>query len=139
MKRILLLAVLLVLAAACTPDAPHVKINSNVIVVDVAQTQDEKSLGLMFRDHLDEDKGMIFLFDKDQELSFWMKNTLIPLDMIFINNNYEIVDIQTAIPCERNPCEHYDSFAQYVLEVNAGYSEKHNIQVGDKVEFVLNP
>jgi uncharacterized membrane protein (UPF0127 family) len=61
----------------------------------------------MFRTEMGEDNGMLFIFNKEEIYAFWMKNTLIPLDMVWIDSNNTIVDIQTAVPCEADPCPTY--------------------------------
>src|SRR3989344_1872990 len=84
---------------------------------------------------LNENDGMFFVFENEQERTFWMKNTLIPLDIIFIGNNFEIVDIKNAVPCKGEPCALYKSSkpAKYVLEVNGDQTAKRGIMIGDKI------
>ena len=79
-----------------------------------------------------------FIFENIEERAFWMKNTLIPLDIIFISEDFEIINIERAEPCEKDPCTLYKSNgnAMYVLEVNEGFSEKSNINVGNSVEIL---
>ncbi|UFX82675.1 DUF192 domain-containing protein [Candidatus Absconditicoccus praedator] len=106
--------------------------------VDIAKTQEQKQKGLMGVEELPEDSGMLFVYDESDKYSFWMKNTLIELDMIWIDENYKVVDIQhSAVPCESTPCEVYEPQkpARYILELNGGKSEKYGIEVGDKVEI----
>lgn len=103
------------------------------IDVEVADDPAKRTRGLMFRDKMAENQGMIFLFDKEEEQSFWMHNTILPLDIIYINSRMEIVSIiknaepfnDTALPSLKP--------AQYVVEVNAGYTNKYNIKKGDKI------
>ena len=113
----------------------EVTIGTTVISVEVANTFEERQQGLMFRESLAENKGMFFVFDTVGKHSFWMKNTLIPLDMIFISEDLIIVDILQAEPCVGDPCKRYTPRAEvkYVLEVNKGYASTHNIQRGDRV------
>ena len=91
----------------------------------------------MYRKHLGEKEGMLFVYNEERILSFWMKNTLIPLDIIFIDKGNIIVDIKTMLPCENNPCPSYasDKPAMYALEINAGAAEKFNISAGDNIEI----
>ncbi|MBD3328271.1 DUF192 domain-containing protein [Candidatus Peregrinibacteria bacterium] len=106
-------------------------------IVEIADTIEKRQEGLMFREELDQNYGMWFVFDKEQELSFWMKNTLIPLDMIFVNDEFYVVDIvKNAQPCKSDPCSSYpaDRPARYVLEINAGLSDLMGIEEGDEVE-----
>ena len=127
---------LLLVLVACT-SAPYVEIGDTKVYVEVPETPAEMARGLMHRESLGEDAGMIFVFDKEGKHSFWMKNTLIPLDMIFINAENKIVDILTAVPCKQDPCENYTpkEKAIYVLEVNKGFAEKHNLQIGEEVKL----
>ncbi|MDP2909631.1 MAG: DUF192 domain-containing protein, partial [bacterium] len=90
---------------------------------------------------LEEDAGMLFVFDKEDFYSFWMKNTLMPLDMIWINENNKIVYIQkNARPCETEKCQNYATpeKAKYVLEINAGLADKYGIKIGDIVNSSKN-
>lgn len=106
--------------------------------VELAETQEERSKGLMYRESLDQDKGMLFIFDQEKEHSFWMKNTLIPLDIIWINKDKEVVDIEKNVqPCVQEECEIFkpNDKAKYVLELNAGESDKTNIKIGDTLIF----
>jgi len=110
------------------------------IRVELARTTQEKAKGLMYRESLEEGQGMLFIYDRPARLSFWMKNTLIPLDMIFIGSDLIINHIEReAPPCLAGDiCPTYFSGEpdQYVLEVTGGYTEKINLQTGDLVEFI---
>ena len=93
----------------------------------------------MFRSHLNESSGMLFVFPDEQKRRFWMKNTLMPLDIIFISSNFTIVDIkQNFAPCQTDPCETYTSKepAQYVLEVNAGFVDRNNVSIGNHIREI---
>ncbi len=108
----------------------------NCFKVEVAGTPQQKEQGLMFREHLDKDAGMLFIFEKEENYPFWMKNTLIPLDIIWINQNQEVVAIkENAEPCQREECPIIDpsAYAKYVLEINGGLAEEIGLEVGDKV------
>jgi YVTN family beta-propeller protein len=113
--------------------------NSYVIArvfVEVPDEPEEWGRGLMFRNHLPSNAGMLFAFSSEESQAFWMKNTIIPLDMIFVDDNSEIVDIiENVPPCEQDPCPLYPSEepAQYVLEVNAGFVQQNAVQVGDRL------
>ena len=109
--------------------------------VELAKTKISQAKGLMFRRELDESKGMLFVFKEDDFRSFWMKNTLIPLDIIFCNKNKEVVSISRNVqPCETEECESIKSKqkAQYVLELNANIADKINLKTGDKLNFNLD-
>jgi len=108
-----------------------------VIDVEIADTKEERTKGLMYRDSMNDNHGMFFVFDNEEKLSFWMKNTLIPLDMIFFDSNYRVVHVQkNARPCKADPCEVFPSIkpAKYVLEVKAGTSDRLEIKEGDTVQ-----
>jgi uncharacterized protein len=100
----------------------EVCINENCFQVEIAETPSEKQQGLMFRKSLDEDKGMLFVYEEDGYYSFWMKNTLIPLDIIWINQTMDIIYFVSAVPCNEEICVSYlpNEKAKYVLEINTG-------------------
>ena len=108
--------------------------------VELAKTDEERDRGLMFRKTLNSNKGMLFIYEKEEIYSFWMKNTLIPLDIIWINQNKEVVFISgNSQPCENNyPCPFINPYknAKYVLEINGGIAEKFGLEIGDKM--ILN-
>jgi hypothetical protein len=106
-------------------------------MAEVADTDTQRLLGLMFRKNLHPRRGMLFVFDREEPHAFWMKNTLFPLDIIWISQDKIIVDIKTdARPC-KDACENFipKQKAQYVLEVNAGFVKKYNIKITDRVGF----
>lgn len=112
--------------------------DGGVISLELAITQEEIANGLMFRPSLREDRGMLFLFRVERVPSFWMKNTIIPLDLIFFDSSGTVVDIiQNAQPCAADPCPQYipGAPARTVLEVAAGVVAKHGLSVGDRVVF----
>ncbi len=128
--------------AACAQEQPKVAITGQdgrdlvVVNVEVAATNAKRELGLMFRRHLDEQAGMIFLFKQPQHLTFWMKNTLIPLDMIFADSDGRIVGIvENAAPLSES-MDAVDGDSQYVLEVNGGFCKRHGIIAGDRLRFI---
>ena len=123
---------------------PYVKILSDEdnyttgipVYVDVANDPEEQSRGLMFRKSMEWNNGMLFVFEDVKYLSFWMKNTYIPLDMIFVDKDLRIVDIKEDVqpcPLQEDICASYPSKqpAKYVLEVNAGFVQQNGIRVGD--------
>lgn len=119
---------------------PHVTIiphqgNAIEVSVEIANTEEKRQFGLMYRTDLPEMQGMLFLFPQEGSLAFWMKNTPRPLDIIYINSAYRIVSIArntTPFSEENLPSA---KPAQYVLEVNGGFCERHGITAGDRVEF----
>jgi len=103
--------------------------------IEIADNDYERGQGLMYRTDMEENQGMLFVFPFESRQSFYMKNTIISLDMIFINSNLEIVTIHKST--EPYALDSYASTgpAQYVLETIAGYTDKYKINVGDKVIF----
>src|SRR5918992_22977 len=114
--------------------------NSSVIArvfVEVPDELEEFARGLMFRNHLPWNAGMLFAFNEEEPQRFTMKNTLIPLDMIFADSSSKIIDIKENVPpCKQEECPTYPSRepAQYVLEVNAGFVQEKGIRIGDELE-----
>jgi hypothetical protein len=109
------------------------------IEVEVATTKMQRTIGLMFREYLAPNKGMLFVFDDEEIQRVWMRNTLIPLDIIFVSEVGKIVSIIKNIqPCIKEPCVIYDSIqnVKYMLEVNAGFVEKHGIGIAKKIQIV---
>ena len=125
-------------AAAVTPEVvlhpagqPEVHVK-----VELARTDAERMRGLMYREKLEPDHGMLFLFDEEQQQTFWMKNTYIPLDIIFIKADLTVLG--TAANAEPMTTSHQmvPGKSQFVLEVNAGFAQAHGIVPGTKVEFL---
>jgi len=139
MKTFVILLAVILLIPACMQKQPTLVIHSaagdHQVKVEVVTRSDEMARGLMYRRSLEKDSGMLFIFRQEEPQSFWMKNTLIPLDMIFISRDLVIVDITTMQPCITDPCPDYTSRqpAQYVLEINAGYCRSHAIAIGDRI------
>ena len=112
-----------------------IRIKDVALQVEIAQTEEAAGLGLMFRENLPENQGMLFVFPHQQILSFWMRNTFIPLDIAFIDENGTVVDIQTMAPLDETRNYISAAPALYALEVNAGWFENREIKVGAKVKF----
>jgi len=106
----------------------------NCFGVEIAKTAEDLENGLMFRQQLDKDRGMLFIFGREDIYPFWMKNTLISLDIIWINKENKIIFIKNnAEPCSQTDCKFINPGieANYVLEINSGISEKLKLKVGD--------
>lgn len=118
----------------------NVCINNNCFDVELAKTEKERSVGLMFREEMAENEGMFFIFEKPGNYGFWMKNTLIPLDIIWIDEDNKIVFMQkSAQPCkEGEDCKSINpnTVAKYVLEINAGLTDKLGLKEGDAINFL---
>ncbi len=107
--------------------------NKVIFTVDIAETRKERKKGLMFKKELKSTYGMLFIFPNSQIVNIWMKNTLIPLDIIYISEDRTITQIiKNAVP-EKKTIHSSKEFTKYVLEINAGQAIKHNIKVGNKV------
>lgn len=100
--------------------------------IEVANTESKREVGLMNRKSLDINSGMLFLFDSEQPLSFWMKNTFIPLDMIFIGSDKKINKVYKNTTPIREDLT-YNGMGKYVLEINGGLSDKLDIKEGDTI------
>ena len=108
------------------------------ITIEVARTPEELGRGLMFRPSLPEDRGMLLLFPEERVPSIWMKNTLVRLDLVFLDNSGRVVEIIERVdPCAADPCPHYVPRhpARTVLEIAAGVAERHRLRSGDIIEF----
>jgi len=106
--------------------------------LELASTPKERDRGLMFRETLDSGKGMLFIFEKEGNHAFWMKNTLIPLDIIWLNKDKEVVFIsENAQPCKEDSCSLIEpgKETKYVLEINGGISKRIGLAVGHKMEI----
>ena len=110
------------------------KINQWNITVEIADTQETQTKGLMGRESLDEDRGMLFVYERDSRKSFWMKNTKIPLSIAYIGADGTIREIYDMEPLSTRIIESKYS-VRYALEVNQGAFERHGIKEGDKVVF----
>ncbi len=113
-----------------------ITINNNKIIAEVADEPLEREIGLMNRTSLGKNKGMLFVFEQENPVAFWMKDTLIPLDIIFANKDMEIVEISENLqPCKEAPCPTFKAYpVKYALEVNAGYAKEKGIKTGDRLE-----
>lgn len=110
------------------------------ITAELAVTPAERERGLMFREKLEPDQGMLFVFEEEDLYSFWMKNTLIPLDIIWLNSHQQIVHIERDVPpCQHDPCPGYRPRqpALYVLELKGGQAEANGLQLYQRISFVL--
>ncbi len=110
-----------------------------VVGVEIAADDEMRAQGLMYRDRLDPGRGMLFVFPRDDVFSFWMKNTRIPLDMIWIDANRRVVGIKENVPpCRVPDCPSYGPgvIARYVLEVGGGEAAKRGLKVGESVQFI---
>jgi uncharacterized membrane protein (UPF0127 family) len=104
-----------------------------VFTIEIARTPAEMERGLMYRERLDADRGMLFLYEQDRQVAFWMKNTLIPLDLIFADAAGRIVGIaERAVPLSTQLIPSPEP-VRAVLEVNGGTAERLHIKIGDRL------
>jgi hypothetical protein len=150
MGRTVFVALLLLTACSSTGPEPvpdparmtrlEIRTDGGVVPVDVevADDDEERSVGLMNRERLDPDAGMVFLFEEPLQTTFWMKDTLIPLSIAFWNDRDMIVAILDMEPCEAEPCPSYDPGVEFegALEVNQGFFEEHGVELGDRIELI---
>lgn len=109
------------------------------VVIEIADNDDTRQRGLMFRKTMAPTEGMIFVFPTPGDYPFWMKNTLIPLDMLWLDAQARIVAIAHSVPpCKADPCPTFPppnptGLATYVIELVSGFAKAHNVQVGQTV------
>ena len=142
-KKVILITVfllILLIAVSFLNNQKRIQLcfENNCFDVELALTPEEKRQGLMFRDYLEKNKGMLFVFETEEEHGFWMKDTAIPLDMIWLDEDKEVVFIsKNNQPCKDNECPaiNPDKKAKYVLELNGGTADKIGLEVGDRADF----
>ena len=118
--------------------SPQVCHLDNCVSVEVVSKKDDLERGLMYRTSLDQDKGMLFVFNIDDKYQFWMKTMHFSLDMLWISADGKIVYIGENISaCFKDPCPVYgpNQNARYVLELNSSYTATHHWKVGDKLDL----
>lgn len=138
--RAALLAAIALLSAGCASATGHwVELEGNRYTVEIADTDEKRARGLMFRDAMPSDAGMLFIHDREEPQAYWMKNTRIALDILYFDSQRRLVSQQRNVPpCSAgNACPSYPSRApaRYVLELNAGEAEKLGLQDGAELHF----
>ena len=126
---------------ACASGGPSVELGGRTFAVEIADTTDKQALGLMFRDSMPGDQGMLFIFPNEAPRSFWMKNTRIPLDIMYFDKELRMVSVSADTPpCKVRRCPSYPSKgpAMYVLELNAGMAGKLGVREGDVLTLKLD-
>jgi len=129
-------------ATRTAPGAPSVRLRGHVISVEVAADNATREHGLMDRTSMPADHGMLFVFPDSEVRTFWMKDTLIPLDMLFFDGHRKIVTVLHDVPpCTADPCKIYPSTepARYVLELNAGTAAQMGVREDDVATFMSVP
>jgi uncharacterized membrane protein (UPF0127 family) len=126
---------------ACASGDPGVELGGKRFTVEIADTHEKQGLGLMFRDSMPADEGMLFIFPNEAFRSFWMKNTRIPLDIMYFNKDLEMVSVSADTPpCKVRNCPSYPSAApaMYVLELNAGMAAELGVGPGARLKLDLD-
>jgi uncharacterized membrane protein (UPF0127 family) len=139
--RLLIYVLMFSACTACASGDPSVELGGKTFSVEIADSRQEQGLGLMFRDKLPADAGMLFIFPDEAPRSFWMKNTRIPLDIMYFDKALKMVSISADTPpCKINRCPSYpsDGPAMYVLELNAGKAAELGIGPGAALTFKLD-
>lgn len=114
--------------------------NGKTVTAELAVTDDERARGLMFREKILPDQGMLFVFESEDTHSFWMKNTLVYLDMLWLDSQRRVIHIEANVPpCKEDPCPSYGPGvpARYVLELKGGAAAANGIKLQDQLQFVL--
>ena len=136
----LLLAVVFVMPA-CAAQEPRVQLRGETFTVDLALTREEQARGLMFVEEMPQDRGMLFVFPREGMRGFWMRNTRIPLDILYFDGDLALVSmVENARPCApsgRCPTLPSEGPAQYVLELNAGVARTLGVERGDKLTLLF--
>jgi uncharacterized membrane protein (UPF0127 family) len=131
----------LLLSGCASAKSPWVELAGKRYQVEIANDDASRARGLMFREHMDENHGMLFIHDAEMPLAYWMKNTKIPLDILYFDNQRKLVAQQRDVPpCSAgNACPAYPSnaAARYVLELNAGQAQRLKLENG--AELRLDP
>ena len=141
-KHLPLLCLLILLLSGCQQNQHKVTINDIAFYIELADDDNERAMGLMYRKQMADEEGMLFIFPNSQYRAFWMKNTLIPLDILYFDQNRKLINIsENTPPCKNTTtrCPNYPSKkpAKYVLEINAGLSKKHGFNAGDELRIEL--
>lgn len=117
----------------------NISINNYTLLVDLSITFEQIILGLSNKNSIKENEGMLFVLNPSSRRGFWMKDMKFPIDIIWLNENKEIVNIKKSLePCVTNcPVYYPDRESKYVLETVAGFADKQNLKVGDTIIFEL--
>lgn len=130
---IILFLVSLLLSCSRKPEKVILSINGRYLEAEVARTERDREKGLMNRKYLGWNEGMLFVFESDRYLSFWMKDTSIPLSIAFLDKNGVVTDIYDMEPFSLKPVTSSKK-CRYAIEVNRGFFEECGLKVGDRIE-----
>lgn len=134
-----LLLLIVPLTGCASVESPWVELKGRRFSVEIAADDESRARGLMFRDSLAPDRGMLFVFEREQPLAFWMRNTRIPLDILYFDADRRLVSVSSAPPCTTAQCPSYPSAApaRFTLELNAGTAKTLGVARGD--ELLIDP
>lgn len=137
--KLMATAVAMLVLSGCNAGEPYVEVAGKRFSVEIADDDATRAQGLMFVDEMADDHGMLFIFPNERPRSFWMKNTRIPLDIIYLDRDLRVVSISTDTPPCRSRtrrCPSYPSEgpAKYVLEINGGLAAELGLEPGARVE-----
>ena len=134
--RVFALVLFVLALPACAERRPYVELDGHRYGVEIVEDDASRARGLMERTELPAERGMLFVFQDDAPRAFWMKNTKIPLDILYFNAERQVVSVQHDVqPCHADPCPAYPSGApaRYVLELNAGEARRIGVTSGDEL------
>lgn len=138
-KNVLMLLIACSLSACANARSPWVELGGHRFTIEIADDDAERARGLMYRDSMEEDRGMLFIHDRQEPQAYWMKNTRIPLDILYFDNDRKLVSQQRDVPpCSLgDACPSYPSNApaRYVLELNAGEAAQLKLEDGAQMTF----
>jgi uncharacterized membrane protein (UPF0127 family) len=140
-NRLLLLSVVVLSPSALVCNTPHfergyVYVHNQPLKVEIARQPWARNRGLMFRKQLKDIDGMLFIFEREDYHGFWMKNTYLPLEILFIDDRFQIADLDTMAPLDTTP--HLPlAPVKYALELPLGSLERYKIKIGDKISYKL--
>ncbi|MBN2657075.1 MAG: DUF192 domain-containing protein [Spirochaetales bacterium] len=142
MKKSTLLAILAALvfqscASSASLETAEIQVGDKTITVEIADNDQARATGLMNRKSMDENHGMLFVFQEEKKMSFWMKNTLIPLSIAYISKSGEIKEIYDMYPLDESSVRSTRSVL-YALEMNQGWFDRNGITAGDKITLPEN-
>jgi uncharacterized membrane protein (UPF0127 family) len=145
MKKALLLTtvVMMLYCAGQAGRTKYIKVffpDGYSVAAELAVTDEERQQGLMFREKIAEDQGMLFIFEEEEIHSFWMKNMRFSIDILWLDRERRIVHLESRVPpCTVDPCPSYppDRPASFVLELQSGAAEKHGLKLYDRLDFIL--
>ena len=124
---------------SAVPESPRVPkqklvVGRDTVLVEVASSEEQRNVGLMFRTVMPEDEGMLFVFDRDDVYAFWMRNTELPLSIAFIERSGRIADIQDMAPHDETSRHAPQVPVRYALEMNQGWFERHGVETDDSIQ-----